>query len=243
MSAPAIGVRPGWLPSPTARVDSSHPLASGLSAFVTPGTQTDLVTGNRLSVGGTGVLATPQGGGSTSWSASAYQKLGDGSRLGALAQFSVVAYVRTAATTYGLGRTIYSERATSGNDICKMAWSKSGNTFSITYRDNLPSGLINNDGVTSVAPLTFATVGMVRTSATAFQLWVNGRLDSTFTAGAMTTNFSDAGLQQTVGIDVADSPSHWGSDGGIAWVGCWTRALSANDMASLNADPFQMIRQ
>ena len=240
MAAPAIGVRPLWVPNPSSHIDWSHPLAQGLVTFAIPAHAFDYATGLVLTQGGTAHAQTNQGPGVTTFSSTAYWKIGNGVLLGNKSTFSIFAGWKVSSTINGgTGRAIYSERATSGNDICKLTWGTSAEVLRVVYRDDAGT-LTNTNSAGSVPVNTYNVVGTVRTSDTSFATWINGQRDSTFSPAGMTATFTNANMQRWIGNDAAATTSSC-SDGIVNWVACWTRDLSATEIAALTADPFCML--
>jgi hypothetical protein len=158
--------------------------------------------------------------------------------VGNLATFTMTVLFQTQTTQQGY---LYCERGSSGQPICKMTYNSGAATglLGVTYRDNSGT-LINDVGLTRIDGTGPVVATMRRTSNTAFELWINGRLDQTFSSGSMTSTFSEATLQNWIGGDLADNGSTIA--GTITALILHNRSLAASEMGALAADPFCMLR-
>ena len=241
MSAPAIGLRPRWAPGPSAVIDWSHPLAQGLRHCIRPigAKVVDLVTGRDLTVDTAATTGVTQFGRALRSS---------GAATGAYLPL-------TSAPPYPLSFTWVGDAdctaATSGAGLLAFAYGTSGgwSTSPVPYIYGLDYGGGSLTGppvsgsafvgglFTTTSRMTgVASATMVTGSA---RLYVNGLLVASTTPSLTdptSTNFVGLGFNRY--SEATRSQSATGSLGLVH-----SRVLSANEVAALAADPFQIFRQ
>lgn len=235
-----------WLPQQGAKVNSGHPLAAGLlGALVAAGNTLKDATSSQI----TGTVLSPThegcdvGRAPGGFSTTSYLTVAGSQPIVApLAEFTIVAgfQIRT-STAQASARAIYCERGSAGTQICKLDYNITGGTadaLQVTYRDNA-STLINSSGATTVGDGKFHVAAMRRTSATAFDLWLDGLRDGNFTSGSMTTNWTaDATHSNRIGRDATATSSFF--PGVVPFVYLYSRALTTEEIAELYVNPFAM---
>lgn len=171
-----------------------------------------------------------------------YYTVKSGTILGGQASFSVIAgaaLLSTHNTTGGGSYTIYSERATSGNDILKLCMSTgTANTSPInfTYRNDAgtliqPKSASNsNDGLFHVYALTKNGSGSNNAN-----VFTDGKNVATASWNTNDT-FTNASIKSTIGGDVGDTTS--GYPDYIHFVYLYNISLSTAIISSLSADPY-----
>ena len=180
--------------------------------------------------------------------------LATGALLGPMQNSTVLAIANTSAgllggggsETDGLigtnGNVLYSERATTGLAIYKLgllAASGGGLNAEFIYRNDgatilrqrVDIGSASADGRT----LAIAAVK----SGDAHSVYCN-TVSSVGTFGSASSAFSGATIQRRVGSDIADAASAW--NGQILLVAGWSRALSADEIAGLRDNPWQLFK-
>jgi hypothetical protein len=242
MAAPAIGVRPRWAPGPSAKINWSHPLSQGLIGCILPGqSYRDLVYGVQgTAAGTTNFAASPFG-----QSARATTGATDTNHLDWNGPTADV--VGATAGTFTLVVT-FENLGTAGNNNSLLAsrWGV-GNQWLIytsqiggpgTVRCGVGStGLNLLTGPTIVAGET-AVVTMVRDGIN-LALWKNGVLGASNASGD-TGGFVSTSTSTLRMFNKTDDSGTSGTNVITALI-VQKRALSANEIVSLHADPFQML--
>ena len=245
MAAPAIGLRSRWAPGPSAVLDRTNPLTHGLIHCIRPiGPKVvDLITGSELTVDSTAATGAAQ--------------FGQALRSSGAATGTYLSL--TTAPTYPLSMTWagdvdLSSASSGGAGIFMYSWGTGGGWSSdtspyamgIDYSGSGGLGVNRVNGSTyiggmSVAGLNYVSGVISFTTENVSQiLYVNGNRVTTganVTGDPTSTNFSGLAFQRhsyTSGRVQAAS-------GVLGLV--HNRILSANEVASLAADPFQIFRQ
>lgn len=241
--------RRSWIPAPSAKVNPGHPSAAGLLSAVIPAYNRDLsgkFQVGRQGTGGGPYEGTPVGMVPGSFSTANYQTVGPTAQsiVGALSEFSIVTgfVIRTGGAQTNT-RAMYCERGTSGNPICKIDFNISGataNAVACVYRDNSATLLLQS-GTTAVNDGRYHVAVMRRTSATTFDVWVDGVRDGDFTSASMTASFTpSANHQNTIGRDIVAGSNPF--TGALSHVYLYNRALGTEEIGSLYDDPFGIFR-
>lgn len=181
--------------------------------------------------------------------------LATGALLGPMQNSTVLAIANTLAANIILtggsetdgaigtgGNALYSERASTGNDIYKLGLAAvAGPSLSaeFTYRNDgatllqqrVDIGIASTDG----RMLAIAAVK----SGTAHSVYGNA-VSSVGTFGSTSSAFTNASIQRRIGSDIADANGAW--NGRILLVAGWSRALSADEIAELRDNPWQLFR-
>lgn len=239
MSAPAIGLRPGWAPGPNVTVDWSHPLAQGLVFFWLASARRDIVrdlvpatlagteVATRYGVGlrNTGDVAT--------WSAGATADLNfttaPFSVLG-IASTSIVTGAAAYATVIGRGNYV-AENNNQGYYLQMRPFGDARPGLSLVAFNNNAAGSYandnsgNNDYTSDVAYVLGGSNGPAGKNN-----YVNGQLTGSATQATVAATSSP--LVITTGSGNITS----------VMAAIWSRQLTPADFASLAADPFQMLR-
>lgn len=241
MPAPSIGVRSRWAPGPDARVDWSHPLAAGL-VLCCPEPGYDLAYGVPITpTNNPGHTSTPVGPGRTFTSGSStYFAVPAAVQLqigGSSAPCTVAAFHRrTADPGSGAGYSIVA-RDVSGTRCYTLDLFNN-----VAVADTIRFYI--NGGAAAIAttpwPATNEWAHAVGTwnGSNVTEIWVNG------VRGATTTAAATPGSSTSVGWRIGARQFVGAEDyltGEIGPVHIWRRALSANEIAQLYADPFCML--
>jgi hypothetical protein len=169
-----------------------------------------------------------------------YITVNSGFILGGQPAWSVAAWIVTTASNTAAGRSVYCERAASGNDILKMdaVTPTAPNAAVITYRND-PGGLVQvlgtkaiNDGNWHHVVITYDPVPAFPT----LNLYVDGVADgnSPFT-GANPNGFTDASPSCLIGGDITTAAAAW--DGLIDDVQLWSgRTLTLAEINQLRRE-------
>lgn len=180
--------------------------------------------------------------------------LATGALLGPMQESTVLSIANTSAgiiaaggfTADGLigtgGNALYSERAPTGNDIYKLGLVATGGptlNAEFVYRNDGGNILQQrvNIGSESADGRTLAIAAVK--SGTAHSVYGNA-VRSVGTFGSASSAFTNASIQRRIGSDVADGTCAW--NGQILLVAGWSRALSADDIAGLRDNPWQLFR-
>ena len=160
-----------------------------------------------------------------------------GPLLGPLTNSTVIVIARQAATIGGGGgAALYSERAAAGNDIYKLGITNGVQAAQFTYRNDGGTLLQQNTGATTLhVPHFFAAVK----NGTSHTTWLD-TLKTTGTFGSASTAFTDAGIVRSLGFDQGDTTANW--NGFIDLGAAWNRSLSAPELLSLQANPWQIFK-
>ncbi len=245
MSAPAIGLRSRWAPPASAVLDRTHPLAHGLIHCIRPiGPKVvDLITGRDLTVDST--------------AASGASRLGRALRSAGAATGAYLPL--TSAPTYPLSMTWVgdvdlSSASSGGSGIFMYSWGTSSGwstdtspfALGIDYGGSGALGVNRVNGSTYVGGLSGGSPGFISGAITFTNenvsqfLYVNGSVvgsGSNVTSNPTSTNFSGLGFQRH-----SNTSGRVQAASGVLGL-VHNRILSAADVASLHADPFQIFRQ
>ena len=180
--------------------------------------------------------------------------LATGALLGPMQKSTVLAIANTSAgiipagglTTDGLigagGNALYSERAPTGNDIYKLGLAATGGptlNAEFVYRNDGGNILQQRVNIgTASADGRMLAIAAVK-SGTAHSVYCN-TVSSVGTSGSASSAFTNANIQRRIGSDVADGTCAW--NGQILLVAGWSRALSADEIAGLRDNPWQLFR-
>lgn len=233
MPAPAIGVRPGFVPSPTAQVDWSHPLAQGLVFCTMPGAaRRDLVSGVLASQAGTVVHGGSRWGPTaqavTGSTPTNWLDFGTGGSLGGSTNGSwtwVGRYVAAGAATPLIAR-----------------WGSSNGFLTYVAGGTTYNAAVVAGGVQTIATGPSAATGdeVVITcvkDGTSLRAWRNGTPGAAATCNAGTIASGDS-------LRMFNKTSDAGTAGtsGCALALVHARALSEAEIQMLAADPFCFLR-
>lgn len=223
-------------------VDWSHPLAVGLKSLVFPADLVDLVRGTGvITVNGTPTnVGTPYGAGRNFNGTTDYLEIG--TPIATAGAWSLFAVFRATATATGAG--VIAERYPPANT--NVAYALGVGITSATPLQ-LECGYYNSagSGAWQLATGSVITIGrwnnVVATyagNAGAINLYLNGLRDATG-SGSGADPTPDQPTRIAIRHDATGSPN---LPGDIAVTGIWNRALSANEVATLYADPFCILR-
>lgn len=158
--------------------------------------------------------------------------------LGSLQQSTVITIGSTTATI-SVGKALFSERGTSGNDIYKIELNPDQTlTAAFVYRND--DGSLLQQRVQCVGHNDGRTITVSATKdGTTHRIGING-LYSSGTFGSGSSAFTDATLVRQLGADAADGPSAW--TGPIDFTAGWARALPDEEIKSIRENPYQLFR-
>ena len=143
---------------------------------------------------------------------------------------TVTAWFSTTTSNTAGGRTIYCERASSGNDIFKLDYGDNTTQSApfITWRNDggsltqvRPSVSGYSDGLWHHAAFTI--------SGTSVKLFIDGAQGGSGTIS--TKNFTNSGLESRIGSDKASSPNTWRDH--IGGISIYNRALQPSEIRLL----------
>jgi hypothetical protein len=245
VAAPAIGLRPRFRPSPSARVDWSHPLAQGLvSAHI--GTGEDLTGRYNLSRyvnGGTGPVhaASQYGAGTTRGSlgnAAGYEIAIGTTHPLALQPPLTIVWVGSLTSLESGNRCLYGsayEHAAGAVFLCAMVGQVSSTRFA--HFANSAGTFVQLSSVSGVDPTVGSHVVGITISAAGRGLYVDGVLDQSSGTSLTTINY-------TAGSVFGFTEYNSVVPGVVNVLGlAYQRVLNAADFITLNADPFCMLRR
>lgn len=240
-------------PVSTPKVDLSNSITKDLAFTVLPGLVLDslnnrALTSNIFSSGARRIGPTLYTPGTTIGIGDAVHVRSGGPILGPLTNSTVLGVFRTRAGFFNGGtadgnqdigaggKAIYSERASTGNDIYKIgvATVTGAGTVEFTYRNDagtllqqrIPASTLN-DGKVHVA------VG--RKLGTSHSAWYDGQ-PSTGTFGSASTAFTNSNISCRIASDAADLTADW--NGEILLVAGWSRALSDEEIKFVSQNPW-----
>lgn len=234
-------------PKTPVSIDWSNPITRGLEFVYLPGLPSDSSKKIRnLAVFGSGVSSRGSSLTSIANTASSGLRINSGKILGGLSNSTVLGVAETNLPT-GTGngyiennaRLIYCERSNVGNCIYKLGIGNyTGLKAEFTYR-NAGGTLLQqrlsdttlNDGRPKVY---FATK-----NGTTHGTYVSG-IGNSGTIGSADTTFTDSGIEARIASDKGDVNGNWG--GLVHLVAGWSRALSAAEIKSLSANPWQIFQ-
>lgn len=239
MSAPAIGLRRNWLPGPTARVDSAHPLAEGMVACILPTWRQDILRSQPLrnsypasssrvatpyGLGLTGVLSTEFPGSNAETTHLAFTS-GD---------WTVATFVYWLATPVA-GVTVFARvRYASGTD--SQGWTLyygSGSTMRFGSFNNTST---TNDASIAVTPVAGDVMGVVGTSDGANRyIWIDN------VKSAASTSVPNPAAVATNGMTYGGRVSTTNYAANLICL-AWNRTLSDGEIISWQQNPFEMLR-
>lgn len=153
---------------------------------------------------------------------------------------TVIVVFKTTAVARSGGRSIYAERAASGNNIWKLDSLDPSSPNSVFFTHRNDGGLLTrirttkiiNDGIIHAVAMT--------KFGKAIKIYVDGVLDASGTLGGSDT-FTNAGIESWLGGDRGDSNANY--VGKIANFAIWDRRLIADEIAQLAADPLRLFRR
>ena len=241
-------------PQGPVEVDRQNELAAGLEFSYIPGFSRDLNRkyGAVQTVGaGTSFLNGTMVTAGTSRNNGLV--LATGALLGPLQNSTLLAIVNTRAgltiaggsESDGLigagGNAIYSERASTGNDIYKLALAATAGpslNAEFTYRNDGATLLQQRAVITGSNDGRQLAVAAVK-SGVSHSVYCN-EVSTSGTFGSGSSAFTNANIQRRLGSDVADVNSAW--NGQILLVVGWSRALSSDEIAGAISNPWQLFR-
>ncbi len=236
MSAPAIGIRPGWTPRPIPVVDPSHHLSAGLVGLFLPGSIPSLTVNSGAA--NYEVSSGPMG-----WAANRISTTGGYQYLtcpGAAVNTDQTMFCWFSTPTYpfagGYPSLLFC------NNVSLNLETFTSNAFGATKR-----GVVDVASTTLTKPtagsLTFAAVSFT-TATNRLTLYLGARgaaLQSESPANVSALSSSTTNNRFYIGSQETSQGMPTGTKFHIA--GLYNRALSQTEMTELFADPFQMIRQ
>ena len=247
MPRPYVGQlmrRPRWTPGPSAQIDWSHPLAQGLVACVLPGVGPgNLATGGTCGVTSNGNITRKTSGYGAhaygTWDNSNYLTVKEAPIVGNLANWTIAAGI-TSTTGTTASRSVYCERASSGNDILKLDTNppSQASRFGFVYRDDGGSltGTYDSNHVIDDGYLHDL---MITRSGGSFAGYYDGGAGFSSAGYGGTTNFTDAGVSRRIGHD---KTGFGFGTAGVSYIYVWAnRTLVQANAAAIRADPFQMV--
>lgn len=246
MAAPAIGLRPAFAPR-SAVIDWSHPLSQSLEFCVVPAVSVhDLARGYPAVRNGSPAVSRNKFGEAVRLASATsdfleYTGVPDAPFLGALSVLWV-GNVQTASAF----RSLVHKHASNGanNSPFSLLTDNSASPQKLTLSRASSGSNRNYDTTAGCLPVGVDNVVVMTTPSgivnTTPAIYVNGLAQATTGVGPSTFNATGSGASIRIGRR-ADGAVQ--ANGDVSIVALWSRALSANEVAALTADPFQMLRQ
>ena len=219
-------------PQYPAQIDFANPICAGcLGAF--------LPSGTRPAIGGVTNVPGGQGVGFRGISQTQYYQASPGKIVSGLPSWTVMAVIQTTQATTASGRSIYCERAATGNDILKIDSLNAtfGATAILTLRDDAGT-LVQFAGTTVINDGKPHVIAMVQYGSADHRLFVDGRQDGS-SITAITNTYTNA-IESRIGADAGDSTSFFNDP--VYTVIPWSRGLLPAEIASLSANPWQVYK-
>lgn len=238
-------VNAAQMPKPTfPQLNRSHTLAQSLVMAITSHegsgkTAFDVLRGLPLTLSGTTAWASRIVGSVLNFpgSATAFITAKSGKTIAGQKNSTLLIWMEAGQVGVGSVDPIYAERGSSGNDIYKME-NTTGGIARLTYRDD--GGTLNQPAGTITIADGNPHVIIFQKAGTTFKSYVDGVLDinTTLTAG---DTFTNATNETRIGGDLGDNLVSYHGYNYLTLA--WTRTLSAEEIAQITADPFQIFRK
>lgn len=227
MAAPAIGLRPGVLPQ-SFSVDWSHPIAQGLTSLVVPQSiaRTTDVVGNPLTVSGATTNAR-----AITIASTQFVTLGT---VGAATRWTALALARPTATSAGNAQGLVTRVGSGSTHNFYIGFQAATGNFEVGHRESAGGAYRFTTGVAQTLNREQLFVGTY--DGTNIQAWRDGSR-----VGVVAATDPNAGVFTLAIGGVADG-ALYRYVGDVRLAATWNRALSANEIATLTADPFCFLR-
>ena len=152
---------------------------------------------------------------------------------------SIFAWIRTSQSAVAGGHTVYSERASSGNDIWKLSTSESGgggHEVAFVHRDDAGTLTQVRNTTTTINNGLWHHIGFTK-RGTSITLYIDGVIAASGTLSG-TDTFTNSGISCRIGADIAAASNDF--EGDIESMFLFDTALTDSEVFQLYQHPYLM---